>query len=264
MDKDTTYIEDYLHGKLSDKESKAFLSRLEADEAFKKQFEFEKQLLDTLNEDSWSYADKNDPEVQAYKSALRSKEVSAFKESIGKVSKSYTDNSTQQGKSKTLIYYVAAAVIAAFIAFQFMFNQPQSGEELYYSYIAMDDLPGFVTRNESTQTDAFKAEALFKQKDYDASIPLFQNLLASNKNDARPYLYLGIAQAEIENYEQAIAVFDELISSDLLDAEKGLWYKALTYLKMKEKKKALELLHKIQTESLYNAEKAGELIAEIE
>ena len=264
MDNDIRYIEDYLNGTLSDKDIKAFLSRLESDDAFKAQFEFEKQLFENFNEEAWSYADRNNPKVKAYKSALDSPEFSELKQNIVEVSKNYSKNSSKSNSSRNLLYYVAAAVIAVFIAFQFMFNQPQTGKELYYAYVAMDDLPGFVTRSDSTETRAIKAQELFKEKQYSASIPLFQDLLRSNPNDGRLYLYLGVAQAETEDYDQALKVFDRLISSDLVDAEKGYWYKALTYLKMKENDKALALLQNIKTEGLFNAEKAGELIEELD
>jgi len=260
MDKDIKRIEDYLTGRLSDKDRDAFLNRLESDQAFKKQFEFEKQLFDAFNEDSWSYADKADPKVKAYKSALETAEFSALKQSIAKASKNYTDNTAKPQPSGNLIYYAAAAVIAILIVFQFMFKQSPNSEELYYSYVAMEDLPSFVTRNDSAETEAVKAQELFDKNQYDACIPLFQDLLMSNPKDSRLYLYLGIAQAEMENYEESLRVFDKLINSDLLDAEKGYWYKALTYLKMEDEEKALATLHKIESESLYHAEKAAELI----
>ena len=68
---------------------------------------------------------------------------------------------------------------------------------------------------------------------------------------------------ESGNLENAKTTFDQLIESDLLDASKGYWYKALLFLKKGEEQEAKVILEKIKSESLYNSLKAGELLEEL-
>ena len=264
MDEDIKHIEDYLLGSLTEDETAAFHSRLESDEAFKAAFEFERQLFESFNEDSWSFIDRNHPEIKAYQSSLDTPEFSALKETLNQVTKEHNQESSTPKTKRKLFYYIAAASIAILIAIQFVFNQSTSGTELYYANIDMENLPSFVTRADEPETEAIKAQRLFENENYEESIALFQQLLDSKQNDARLYIYLGIALTETEQYENAKQVFEELINTDLIDAEKGYWYKALVYLKMGEKEKATQILQNIKAGKLYNFQKAETLINELE
>jgi len=264
MDEDIKRIEDFLLGVMPDEDSIAFQSRLDSDKAFREKFELEKQLFDTFNEKSWSFTPGNNPEVHGYQSALKSSEFSKIKETIKEASKRYGSESPKANNNKRLVVYLAAASIALLIAVQFIFNQTPSGKELYHAYIDMEGLPGFVTRADDLGNDAVNAQQLFENHNYEASIELFEGILGSQPKDSRVYIYLGVAYVEAENYKRAEQVFDNLTSSNLLDAEKGYWYKSLLYLKMNEKEKALQILTKIKDEKRFNYNKAEELIEELD
>ena len=65
---------------------------------------------------------------------------------------------------------------------------------------------------------------------------------------------------KIAKTANAIETFNQLIESKLLDASKGYWYKALAYVKAGDKEQAKALLEKITSDSLYNHQKAEELL----
>ena len=260
MEKDFRLIEDYLTGQLNKDQKKAVEDRLEQDPEFKQQFEFEKQLFDTFNDNSWNFADKNDLALNSYKSTVHSDDFQKIKESIADAGKDYEPEKLNRRNNSSWILYVAAAVVIVLIAVQVLLKNSVTNEELYYTYINLEDLPSFVTRNEAPKQTLAKAENLFEQKKYEASIALFEDILIENEKDSRVYIYLGIAYTESGNYDQATKTFNQLIASDLLDAEKGYWYKALLYLKTNDEKASKSLLETIIANKYYNAEQAVELL----
>ncbi len=69
-------IERFFNGTLSDTEHRAFLSRLENETSFKEKVEREKQLLETLNENDWSFINSSESsEVKSYKEIYKSDEI---------------------------------------------------------------------------------------------------------------------------------------------------------------------------------------------
>lgn len=77
-------------------------------------------------------------------------------------------------------------------------------------------------------------------------------------------IYKGLSEIELSKYLEAEKTFDSLINSDLIDAEKGYWFKSLLYLKNNKILKCKTLLNKIITESLFNKEKAELLLVDLE
>jgi tetratricopeptide (TPR) repeat protein len=260
MEKDISIIEDYLTGQLSEEQRKTVEKRIREDAEFKQKYEFEKQLFDTFNDDSWNFADKNDPALNSYKATIHSDDFQKIKESIAEAGKDHEPEKLNRKNNRSWILYVAAAVVIVLIAVQVLLKDSVTNEELYYTYINLDDLPSFVIRNEAPKHTLAKAENFFEQKNYEASIALFKDILIENEKDSRVYIYLGIAYTESGNYDKATKIFNQLIASDLLDAEKGYWYKALLYLKMNDEKASKSVLETIIANKYYNAEQAAELL----
>jgi anti-sigma-K factor RskA len=63
---DDILIDNYLKGLLSENDQKSFLERLESDTDFSKIFKLEKQLFNSLNEESWSFVENKNTDVSAY------------------------------------------------------------------------------------------------------------------------------------------------------------------------------------------------------
>lgn len=253
-------IEKYLKGQLGKSEIEAFENRLKTDASFKKSLELEEQLFKTLSDDSWYFVNKKEADIEEYKNVLASDDIQALEKTLAKV------NASHGRKAKNLIrpvfYYIAAASIALFFLLQFFFFQPPSPDALYAEYIALDELPSFVNRAEE-ESQLAKAETLFEQKEFEKALQLFEEAKGSN-NEGLLLIYKGLAETEMKSFVAAEATFDKLIRSDLLDAEKGYWYKSLLLVKSGEMEEAKLILGEIIAESYYNHSKATLLLEDLE
>ena len=258
---DDILIEKYLLGKLSETEKEAFEKRMSSDEAFKESVLLEEQLFDALDENSWSTS--KGLQADEYRSVLDSKDIKDLKKMLSETTNTYQENVKPQYPFKKVLTYAIAAAVTLFIAFQFLVPQTYTPQELYAQCNAYDDLPSFVTRADSDESKLVRAQELFDQKQYKQAIPLFDNELLQNKNDSRIYIYLGLSYVESGDYNNAIKIFDSLSESDLIDAEMGYWYKALTFLKQGDVKKSKSILENIVNKKFYNFEKAKSLLKEL-
>lgn len=259
---DEILIDNYLKGELSKDEEKAFLERLESDIAFNEKFQLEKQLFDALNEDSWSFTKKRNKELEKYKTLLESEDIKALKDTLKSTTASF-NTSDQNNKSRRIYYYLAAASVVVFLGFQFFFNQNVSNQDLYNDYVGLSDLPSFVSRNDEANTLS-EAQNLFEAKKYDEALTIFQSQPDDVENKSNVLIYQGIAQTKLGRYKEAEDTFNSLINSDLLDANKGYWYKALLYLKQSRVEDTKEILNRIVSENLFNKKKAQDLLSELQ
>lgn len=258
---DEILIDNYLKGELSEDEEKVFLERLESDIALNKKFQFEKQLFDALNEDSWSFTKERNKETEAYKNLLDSEDIKALKDTLKSTTTSY-NSPNHSNKGKRFFYYLAAASVVVFLGFQFFLNQNVSNQDLYDDYIGLSDLPSFVSRNDEANT-LYQAQRLFEDKKFEEALIVFQSSSGNQEYKGNIFIYQGIAQTELGRYNEAEKTFNSLINSDLLDSNKGYWYKALLYLKQNRVDGAKEILNIIVSENLFNKKKAQDLLNEL-
>lgn len=257
---DDILIEKYLKGELSSEEQDTFTERLNSDAEFKAQFELEKRLFESIDDDDWSYVrDENNAEIDAYK------EILTHDDDIKHLKKTLSEFKVDASPRRTLkitswVIYAAAASIALFFAINSIFNSQLSNEELYYEYLNTEDLPSFVTRGDDTDTMAVKAQQQFESKNYEEALQLFSGI---ETNSAKLYLYRGVSQMELGKFSEAEETFKTLIDSEFLDAPKGKWYLALLYLKMDKVDDAKTILNEIVEKSLYNNEQAKALLGDL-
>lgn len=252
-------IEKYLKNELSDNEKASFLEKVNTNPEFKTQFILEKQLFESLNEEDWSFIENpNKDEIEQYTAIYKSDDVKKVKNTIEKV----LINKKLKKKNKTIFFSLVAASFTLLILSTLFFYQNTDLDALYKQNIALNELPSFVTRDvENSQKKLIKAEKLFKQKNYKEAINNFTQEYRSNKTNSNIFIYLAIAYIELSKYEKAENILDALIKSDLIDAEKGYWYKSLLYIKSKQVDKAKKTLQKIVDNSLYKKEEAIELLS---
>ncbi|MEL6253978.1 MAG: hypothetical protein AAFR87_18360 [Bacteroidota bacterium] len=257
---DDILIEKYLKGLLSESEIEDFEKRLKVDAAFKQSVELEGQLSKMLSEDEWYYVKEEEADIDDYKSILASDEIQELEKTLVKVNKSYERKKSRAIKS--IYYYIAAASVVLFLVVQLFFSKRDSHDTLYAKYSAIEDLPSFVSRSDE-ESQLSKAQILFENKEYEKALQLFEEGKGAN-NEGLILIYKGLAQIELEAYEAAEKSFDTLINSDLLDAEKGYWYKALLFIKRNKIRESRPVLEKIVSESLYNHPKAAELLRDLD
>jgi len=256
---DDILIERFLKNELSKEETQSFLDRLNVDADFKERVILERQLFDSLDENSWSFIEEKDLyEVNVYEAILTSSETKNIKKAIEEAQESYQNS---QKPSKNWLLYVAAAIIVVLFSTLIFNTKPQSNQDLFASYLQETNLLSLVDRGEYNSVFNI-AQTSFDNKEYSKVVNTLSGVV-DTVNSGNAYIYLAISQIEIKNYANAEQTLDKLINSDLLDSQKGYWYKGLLYLKSDQIEKSKKELKNIIQNSYYNFEKAKELLKEI-
>ena len=259
---DDILIDNYLKGLLSENEVQSFLERLESDADFNEKFKLEEQLFNSLNEDSWSFSENKTSEAEVYKKTLEENDLQSLKKTLSEVNSQFNSESSKTN-NRRILYYLVAASIVVFLGFQFFFNQKMSNQELYNNYVGLDDLPSFVSRS-SEDDNLIEAQELFENKEYRGALVIFKSQMNVADPKADIAVYKGLSEMELAIYNDAEQTFNSLISSDLLDAEKGYWYKALLFLKQDRVEDSKQILNEIISENLYNNNEAEELLKQLD
>lgn len=256
-------IELFLKDKLPESEKKVFLKRLGNDLDFKKRVDFQKQLHETLDENSWSFIENNNSNVliKKHDELFKGAEVEKIKAAISNANKEYK----KKNKVNSKIIYLAAASVAILIAvYSLFFTINNTPEELYAEYIATNELSSNISRDGySDKNNLILAETYFKEKEYTKALPIFKKELNSHKNNASIYIYAAISQMELNKPKDAEITLNTLTQSDLIDAQKGYWYKSLLYLKTNQIYKAKSELEFIIKNSYFKHKQAQELLDKI-
>ena len=256
---DDILIERFLKDVLTKEDRTSFLERLNMDSNFRERFELEKQLFESLDDTSWNFIeDPTSPEVLDYESALKSKETLKIKRAIQQAQENYQNS--QKPTKNWFLYLAAAVVIVLFSTLIFDVKSP-TNEDLFASYLQETDLLSLVDRGEYDSIFSI-AQSSFDNEDYNKVVNSLSQLVDSI-NDGNAYLYLAISQIKLENYSNAEETLDKLISSDLLDDQKGYWYKSLLYLKSDQLEKTKTELQRIIDSSFYKFKEAKKLLKEI-
>ncbi len=261
---DQQLIEHFLREVLSEKEKKEFLERVKTDHEFRKKFLFEKQLFESLNENDWSFIEhENLDEVQTYSALFKNDKTKELRQVLKEVQ--VEQNKPVKKKSRQWLLYASAAAIAISLSVLSLLTNKTNNNELYANYLDISELPSLSVRGDNSNEQMITVEQLFKKKDYKNALPLLEKALnISERNRATLFLYKGISEMELKKYQAAETTFNTLINSELMDAPKGYWYKALLYLKMNNKQKSIEVLKEISTNAFYNHQKAKKLLKDLE
>tara|TARA_R110002051_G_scaffold324414_1_gene421528 strand:+ start:4116 stop:4913 length:798 start_codon:yes stop_codon:yes gene_type:complete len=256
-------IERFLRDELSETENKQVLERMISDAEFKEKVLFEQQLFDTLNENSWSFVEKPDKtELEEYKKLFKSKEIKNIKNSIKKANTNFKKKKHFQIKKWHI--FSSVAMIAMLISLSILLPGKESNQEIYANYINKSELPSIVNRgNENDFKELYKGQSLFEKKEYLKSAIIFSKELKNTSNSANVYIYLSVSQIELNQFQEAEKTLDLLINSNLIDAEKGYWFKSLLYLKSNQIEKTKKTLSFIIENSHYKKKEAKLLLEEI-
>lgn len=160
---------------------------------------------------------------------------------------------------------VAALILVSLGAGWWLWNSSQTpqSQDLYATYYAPYDLR-FGDR--SDQKDLLnEAGGYYIDGNYEKAAQLFQNVLNENPEEAKAMLALGIAQMEMEQWNDAIPTFQQLIqTNDFLYADKAKWYLALTYYQLSRLDESKKLLKELSNKKSADfSAKAGVLLEKI-
>jgi len=236
-------VERYFTGRLSEDEARQLNDALQKDAAFAEEFELEKDLQAAL--------------IDKGKTDLKSKLVSLEAEKFPKDQKS--------SNLKWWRYAAAAILIIGLSLFGALFMGDQSTpEELYAeNFEPYRNIIAPVVRGENIEGLLEKSFALYERGNYNQAEQDFKTLYEAT-GDRYLLFYRGNALLALGHTEEAITIFKSHQETQDNFYYKSRWYLALAYLKMDKKSEAVSILEEIVTNNSYNADKAEDLLKELE
>jgi TolA-binding protein len=233
-------IDNYLQGKMSDKEKVAFEQRLIEDADLRAEFENQKKVIEAI-------------------------QAGALKEKLEEL---HLKHQLKNKTHKRFYLYTAMAVAASFavvLSFWFL-HQPVVGspyEQTIASVYFKD--PGLPTLMSSPEHDQLFELAMidYKQGDYRSSLDRLTELNADQPHNDTIQFYMGVNWYELGNFNRAGQVFDELRQSDSeYVVEKAQWFAALNYLQLENREQARELFELIAEDysHLYHRDASNALL----
>jgi len=256
-------IEAYLGDSMSPEEALAFEQQMAEDPQLKEEVLLSRQanLHLTGNFDS---EHPNNKYTQELRSFLDSDEAKKLKSTIQRVGNEHKLES--KGAHQRRRYLLVAATVALLIvsSIGFFFLKDPGPEKLFAQYYTNDDLPSVITRDDGLTL--FENGVLaFQDANFQEALEYFEQYEnETGSKEVSLSLYRGATYLELNNSEAAIQEFDQVIASNSLDRSKGLWFKAMAYLKSKDETKAIEMLIEITEDaSNFNAEEAMDILAKL-
>jgi tetratricopeptide (TPR) repeat protein len=137
---------------------------------------------------------------------------------------------------------------------------------VYNDYSSWDNLPSFSEKSAVNNDPRLLLEKAFNTQQYEDVISLSDSILSNTQTlEPNVLLYQGIAQLELDRFEDAIQTFPNLSKSNALDAHKGYWYIALVYAKQGDQQAFVAALKKVESDpSNFNYPQAVQLLKEFE
>jgi len=253
---DEILIHKFLRKELTLTEEALLKDLLKSDGRFRERFYLETSLYESLDDNSWSFISKlNGKEVKEYSSLYSSKDAEFIKANILEAQKAYHKISRP---TKIRVFYGVVAAVIITISTIFLWPSTLTNQELYSEYLSRTEVFSLIDRGNSDRILS-NSQINFENKDYRQVIKDLSGEINQTDNSTL-FIYLAIAQMELSYYEDAEKTLNKLISSDLLDAEKGHWFKSLLFLKSNKVEKAKNELNLIINKGLFNQKLASELL----
>jgi len=258
-------IEEYVSGSMSELEATNFEQLMESSEELKAAVELSKQLNFHLSGTVDDSAIPNNEYTQKLRSFMESEEAQELKEKLRTVQLERRVPKLRS-KRRRIIFIAAAAVIIFLVsAIGMIFQTEPDAEQLYAQYYTTDDLPSIIQRGTSN-TLLEKGALAFQNENFPEALAYFNEYEASTEKPVTAaHLYKGATLMELRNYFAAIEEFELAIDSESIDATKGFWFKAMTYLKAGDESNAKYILTNIAEHVwYYNHDKAKELLEKLD
>ena len=148
------------------------------------------------------------------------------------------------------------------LLFFFIRNNSSSStpQELYAAYESFEPLS--LERGNSDIDSLFLiANGLYNEQQYEAAIPLLEQLLEDEDFDRKAYAYLHLGIAQLKSgKEEAAKNSLQALGSDSSFYLQAQWNLALAYLKQGNSEEAKRILEILETESRTYKSKAQELL----
>ena len=252
----------YLRDELSEDQENKFLASLETDKELNQEFLVHKQLFDALGADSWSQSSEDNQEYESLVALAKSDQLQRLKSSLKEAEAAHQLTKDSTTFINWRVWSVAAVLLAVVGIFSVLNSTPDY-QELFDQYSDKTSISSVIERGDTMSNLEVQIETAHREKKYLEAISLSQSLDLSQVKNAAIILYMGDSNVRLGQYNDALEIYNYLINSNLLDAPKGLWFKALTYLKMEDITNTKATLQYIVANNLHNAALAKELLTEL-
>jgi tetratricopeptide (TPR) repeat protein len=253
--KDFELIEKFNSGEMMGTELSEFLKRIQDDPELAAEVELSKEIDDFLVKDKerielWEQLDSIYYKLKAE----------------GKLS----TRENQKKKSRPIFhikwYHAAASIViligvSAVLYFTF---RPSLNERLYSEYFKSYEYTTTVRSGNQDHQKNQMQSALdeYNDEDFKTAWTMFKDISDKNKKNAKAYFFRGMSAMEINELDDAIASFNNVIKHETsLYIDQAIWYQALCYLKKDDSANALKQLSKV-VESNGNHKDEAEVIIE--
>lgn len=224
QEQDFILFDNYLSGNLDAQSIQAFENRLEWDADFNLAFNDFQQAESFLE-----HKFKNEEATQRFKENLEQISSGYFKKEV----------KSKVRRINPWYYSVAAGIILLFgVVIAQQFSSPTYDDFANYGKISL-------TVRGSDNEIHNKAEKAFNKKDYKDADKYLSQLLEKDPDNLELQLYKAISLVELNNYQEADALYQHVIQSPSVYSNKAKWYLALSKLKQKETSESIVVLESI-------------------
>lgn len=157
-------------------------------------------------------------------------------------------------------YRLTAIAVAALLILVFGLNYLLNPTTLYHQY-AKHPIASFVTLGDNDQLRS-EAEQAFNNKDYTKALEKFNALIENNPADNEYVFFRGICALELNSFESAKEIFQQLSEGNSMRKNDATWYLALVWLKQENFENCKTILQNIDSNSSHS-EKAQALLKEL-
>lgn len=168
-------------------------------------------------------------------------------------------------KTKRFAISTIAASLVLLLGLSGILSWQSSQNDIYSQFYSKYEATGAV-RSAEMNANKTLSEALnkYENKDYQAALELFNQLIAADQNNMAGHFYSAVSLQETGKYLNAISEYQTVINNnDNLFTQQAQWYSALCYLQINDEKKAVRQFRKIAENKGFYQAKAQQVLKKI-
>lgn len=258
-------IEKYLNGDMPQEEAVLFEQQIANSDTLRKEVLLSEQLQGFFGNKPGSKQIPNNEFTKRLSDFIKSEESQRIRTSLSKAKNQYKKEHSVRKRNKYPLMVASILLLLIIPTISYFLLKPTDPEKLYTEFYDIKDIPS-LTKRDTQPPELTNGLIAFDKKEYEKALSYFEKYIEKEK-DVSPstYIYTGVINTYLKRYDTALAEYDKLISSNTIDQSKGLWFKALTYLKMRNIKQAKSTLGIIlKSEHNFKYTEAKKLLQELE
>lgn len=252
------HIDDFINGKLSIAEQKAFKLLIEKDDQLRERVNVYLELNDILSDrKSISITEKSKRQKQ-YEELFSDLDGQRIKESIDRVESDYFKELEAKKNSSYIRPFVLGLIILLLTVILYLFlDKWKTSNKIYASLNDYTYLPSMTSR--SDENNLAKGEELFYNNKYKEALDYFKDYLETENGlyNSQVELYIACCLLELSQNQDAILRLEKITNSNSMDRGIAQWYLVSAYLRSNQKNQAINTLNAIASDkSNFNYSKA--------